>query len=107
MGDLVRGALQSIPVIQWESAQALGMKPIQVYTLVILPQTVRRLIPLSINLITRMVTTTSPVMMIGILEVLQVAQDVYKRQQNPLKTWLMPYKLILHPYPLPLFMVII
>ena len=25
----------------------------------------------------------------------------------PLKTWLMPYKLILHPYPLPLFMVII
>ena len=28
-------------------------------------------------------------------------------KQNPLKTWLMPYKLILHPYPLPLFMVII
>ena len=25
MGDLVRGALQSIPAIQWESAQALGM----------------------------------------------------------------------------------
>ena len=74
MGDLVRGALQSIPVIQWESAQALGMKPIQVYTLVILPQTVRRLIPLSINLITRMVKTTSLVMMIGIVEVLKVAQ---------------------------------
>ena len=28
-------------------------------------------------------------------------------KQNPLKTWLMSYKLILHPYPLPLFMVII
>ena len=28
-------------------------------------------------------------------------------KQKPLKTWLMSYKLILHPYPLPLFMVII
>ena len=63
MGDLVRGALQSIPAIQHESAQALGMNPLQVYGYIILPQTVRRLIPLSINLITRMVKTTSLVMM--------------------------------------------
>ena len=82
MGDLVRGALQSIPVIQWESAQALGMKPIQVYTLVILPQTVRRLIPLSINLITRMVKTTSLVMMIGIVEVLKVAQQIIEANRT-------------------------
>mgnify|MGYP002292040158 CR=1 FL=1 len=82
LGDLVRGALQSIPVIQWESAQALGMKPIQVYTLVILPQTVRRLIPLSINLITRMVKTTSLVMMIGIVEVLKVAQQIIEANRR-------------------------
>ena len=82
MGDLVRGALQSIPIIQWESAQALGMKPIQVYTLVILPQTVRRLIPLSINLITRMVKTTSLVMMIGIVEVLKVAQQIIEANRR-------------------------
>ena len=79
MGDLVRGALQSIPAIQRESAQALGMNPFQVYTLVILPQTVRRLIPLSINLITRMVKTTSLVMMIGIVEVLKVARAIADR----------------------------
>ena len=81
MGDLVRGALQSIPAIQWESAQALGMKPVQVYTLVILPQTVRRLIPLSINLITRMVKTTSLVM-IGIVEVLKVAQQIIEANRR-------------------------
>ena len=78
----VRGALQSIPVIQWESAQALGMNPLQVYTLVILPQTVRRLIPLSINLITRMVKTTSLVMMIGIVEVLKVAQQIIEANRR-------------------------
>ena len=82
MADLVRGALQSIPVIQRESAQALGMKPLQVYTLVILPQAVRRLIPLSINLITRMIKTTSLVMMIGIVEVLKVAQQIIEANRK-------------------------
>ena len=82
MADLVRGALQSIPVIQRESAQALGMKPLQVYTLVILPQAMRRLIPLSINLITRMIKTTSLVMMIGIVEVLKVAQQIIEANRK-------------------------
>lgn len=85
MGDLVRGALVSIPAIQYESAQALGMTQRQLYLYVILPQTVRRLIPLSINLITRMIKTTSLVMMIGIVEVLKVAQQIIEanRQTSP------------------------
>ncbi len=85
MGDLVRGALISIPRIQYESAQALGMSGLQVYVHVILPQTVRRLIPLSINLITRMIKTTSLVMMIGIVEVLKVAQQIIEanRRSSP------------------------
>lgn len=85
MGDLVRGALVSIPAIQYESAQALGMTQRQLYLYVILPQTIRRLIPLSINLITRMIKTTSLVMMIGIVEVLKVAQQIIEanRQTSP------------------------
>jgi polar amino acid transport system permease protein len=85
MGDLVRGALISIPKIQYESAAALGMSRGQTYRYVILPQTVRRLIPLSINLITRMIKTTSLVMMIGIVEVLKVAQQIIEanRRSSP------------------------
>jgi polar amino acid transport system permease protein len=85
MGDLVRGALISIPKIQYESAAALGMSRGQTYRYVILPQTVRRLIPLSINLITRMIKTTSLVMMIGIVEVLKVAQQIIEanRRNSP------------------------
>jgi polar amino acid transport system permease protein len=85
MGDLVRGALISIPRIQYESAMALGMDGKQIYYHVILPQTIRRLIPLSINLITRMIKTTSLVMMIGIVEVLKVAQQIIEanRRSSP------------------------
>ena len=50
MGDLVRGALISIPKHQYESSEALGLTNAQTYLYVIIPQTIRRLIPLSINL---------------------------------------------------------
>ena len=36
----------------------------------------RRLIPLSINLVTRMIKTTSLVLMIGVVEVLKVGQQI-------------------------------
>ena len=76
MSDLVRGALTSIPKHQYESAAALGLNGAQTYRYVIIPQVVRRLIPLSINLITRMIKTTSLVLMIGVVEVLKVGQQI-------------------------------
>ena len=85
MGDLVRGAVVSIPRLQRESALALGLTKAQTDLYVILPQTVRRLLPLSINLITRMIKTTSLVMMIGVVEVLKVAQQIIEanRRSSP------------------------
>ena len=75
MSDLVRGALIAIPKHQYESAEALGMSRAQTYWYIIIPQTVRRLIPLSINLITRMIKTTS-------LEVLKVAQQIIEANRT-------------------------
>ena len=85
MGDLVRGAVISIPQHQFESAYALRLTDIQTYQYVVLPQTVRRLIPLSINLITRMIKTTSLILMIGVVEVLKVAQQIIEanRMSSP------------------------
>ena len=85
MGDLVRGALIAIPKHQYESAAALGLNSAQTFVHIILPQTVRRLIPLSINLITRMIKTTSLVLMIGVVEVLKVAQQIIEanRMSSP------------------------
>lgn len=76
MSDLVRGALIAIPKHQYESSEALGMSRAQIYWYIIIPQTVRRLIPLSIKLITRMIKTTSLVLMIGVVEVLKVSQQI-------------------------------
>ena len=82
MGDLVRGAIDSLPAHQYESALALGLSERDVISYVILPQAVRRLIPLSINLATRMIKTTSLVLMIGVVEVLKVAQQIIEANRT-------------------------
>ena len=82
MGDLVRGALISIPKHQYESAEALGLSKVQTYYYIIIPQTLRRLLPLSINLITRMIKTTSLILMIGVVEVLKVAQQIIEANRS-------------------------
>jgi polar amino acid transport system permease protein len=82
MGDLVRGSIKSIPRIQYDSAYALGMNKFQVHFYIVFPQTIRRLLPLSINLVTRMIKTTSLVMMIGIVEVLKVAQQIIEANRK-------------------------
>ncbi len=76
MGDLIRGALTSIPRHQTESAAALGLTKWQIYTQVLIPQTVRRLLPQAINLSTRIIKTTALVKMINVTEVLKVGQQI-------------------------------
>ena len=76
MADIVRASVTSIPKIQWESGQALGLTAGQLYVYVIIPQTVRRIVPPAINLATRMVKTTALLPLIGIIEVIKVGQQV-------------------------------
>ena len=58
MEDLVRGATTSLPKHQ----------NVQLYYHIIIPQVLRRLLPQAINLVTRMIKTTSLVVLIGVVE---------------------------------------
>ena len=76
MGDLVRSGLAAIPKHQYDSGYGLGMKKRQVYIYIIMPQTIRRLLPSAINLLTRMIKTTSLVVLIGVVEVVKVGKQI-------------------------------
>lgn len=76
MAEALRAGLESVSTVQTESARVLGLTPFQTMRLVVLPQAVRQLIPPSINLITRMIKTTSLVVLIGIVEVLKTGQQI-------------------------------
>lgn len=85
MGDLVRSALISTPKHQYESGYSLGLTKNQVYWHIILPQTVRQLLPSAVNLFTRMIKTTSLVVLIGVAEVVKVGKQIIdaSRYDNP------------------------
>lgn len=76
MGDLVRGALQSIEKHQVEAALALGLRRAQIFWYVEAPQSLRRVLPSVINLFTRMVKTSSLAALIGVIEVVKVGQQI-------------------------------
>ena len=86
MGDLVRGALQSIPRHQYESGRAVGLTEPQIFFYIIIPQTIKRLVPLSMNLITRMIKTTSLVVFVGVIEVVKVGQQIIEANRMKIPT---------------------
>lgn len=79
MGDIVRGALTSIPKHQEEAGIVLGLTKVQLYLYILIPQAIRRIIPGAINLSTRMIKTTSLVVLIGVVEVVKVGQQIIER----------------------------
>lgn len=76
MGDIVRGALVSLPKHQLESGKALGLSFWGLYRYILIPQAIRRMLPGAINLSTRMVKTTSLVVMIGVIDVVKIGQQI-------------------------------
>lgn len=74
--DIVRGALESVPVHQRETGLALGMNEWQLFRYVLLPQAFRLELPATINLATRVIKTTSLLMMISIMDVINVGQQI-------------------------------
>jgi polar amino acid transport system permease protein len=76
MGDIVRGAIQSLPRHQVEAGKAIGLNLWGIYRYILIPQAVRRMLPGAINLATRMVKTTSLVVLIGVIDVVKVGQQI-------------------------------
>ena len=76
MGDLVRGAISSLPPHQSESARALGLSEFAVQYYIIFPQGFKRLLPSLVNLFTRMIKTTSLAALIGVSDMLKVGQQI-------------------------------
>ncbi len=76
MSDIVRGALNAVPQHQRESAAALGLNRLQQFRYVLLPQAVPVALPGTINLATRIIKTTSLLLMISVMDIVNVGQTL-------------------------------
>jgi len=83
IGEMVRGALQSLPAIQRESGTALGLSGVQLFRYVLLPQAFRRMLPGVINMATRLIKTTSIASLVGVMELFSRSRQIMERTGEP------------------------
>lgn len=81
VAEIVRGGLQSVPRGQTEAAQAIGLSPVKVTGLIVLPQALRNVIPALVGQFISLFKDTTLVFIIGFLDVLTVADNVTKQPE--------------------------
>ena len=79
VGELVRGALQSIPKGQTEAAKAIGLTFAQTVADVLAPQALRQALPAWVNTAAEMVKASTLLSIIGVSELLLRTQEVISR----------------------------
>ena len=74
MAEIYRGGLQAVSLRQYEAGRALGMRRWTLYSTVIIPQVVARIIPPMTNQAISITKDTSQVAAIAVMEMMKVAQ---------------------------------
>ncbi len=75
--EIVRGAILSLPTGQWDGAQALGLTRRQTLWLVILPQSVKRMLPPWMNLYSLIAMSTVNASIVGVSEMITLTSQVH------------------------------
>lgn len=88
LGDIWRGAIQSVPRQQWEAAESLAMSRRQQYQYVILPQAVRISLPPTVGFMVQVVKNSSIASIIGFVELAKAGQLINNVTFQPFRVFL-------------------
>ena len=89
LGEIWRGAIESVPPGQWEAATSLGMRYGPKMALVIAPQAVGIAIPPTIGFLVQLIKGTSLASIIGFVELTRAAQVVNNATFRPFTIFLL------------------
>ena len=74
VAEIYRGGLQSVSIRQFDAGRALGMRRWTLYTTVILPQVIARVIPPLTNQSIAIIKDTSQVAAIAVMEIMKITE---------------------------------
>lgn len=89
VGEIARGAIQSIHAGQTDAGKAIGLTFAQRLAYVILPQAVRRFLPPWVNSVTDAVKGSSLVSLVGVVDLMLASQQVIGRTYEPLPIYVL------------------
>lgn len=87
ISEILRGAMQAVPVGEIEAARAIGMRPKQVYARVILPRAFRIALPAYGNEIILMLKASALASTITLLDLTGAARTIYAKNYLPVETF--------------------
>ncbi|MEO8716337.1 MAG: amino acid ABC transporter permease [Acetobacteraceae bacterium] len=105
VGEIMRGAIASIPSGQWEAAESLAFTRRQQVWSIILPQCVKRMLPPWMNLYAILTMATVLASIVGVTEVMTLAGQVEAAEGGridlltPLYAWILLW-FFLYSYPI-------
>jgi polar amino acid transport system permease protein len=82
VAEIVRGAVNSIPTGQWESAESLAFSRLQTLWRIILPQCVKRMIPPWMNWYAILTMSTPLISIVGVNDAMTLTQDALASEQR-------------------------
>lgn len=88
LGDIWRGAIQSVHVQQWEASASLALTRAQQYRHVILPQSVKIALPPTVGFLVQLVKNTSIVSIVSVIELTRAGQLVNNVTFEPFKVFI-------------------
>lgn len=88
LGEIWRGALQSVPQRQWEAGASVGLSYRQRFTHVIIPQAVRISIAPTVGFLVQLVKNTSLTALIGFVELTRASQIMTAATFAPLQVYI-------------------
>jgi polar amino acid transport system permease protein len=83
VSEIVRGAVQSIPTTQWESAASLAFTRRQTIWMIILPQCIKRMLPPWMNLYAILTMATVLTSIVGVDEMMSLTRQALSAENRP------------------------
>ena len=83
VSEILRGAMQSIPTAQWESASSLAFTRRQTVWMIIFPQCIKRMLPPWMNLYSILTMGTVLVSIVGVAEMMTLTRLALSAENRP------------------------
>ncbi|MEO7223549.1 MAG: amino acid ABC transporter permease [Devosia sp.] len=87
LGDIWRGAIQSVSRHQWEASASLALSRAQQYVYVIIPQAIRIALPPTVGFLVQLVKNTSVVSIVGVVELARAGQLINNATFQPFQVF--------------------
>ncbi len=88
VSQIVRGGIHAIPSEQWEAACVLGLNKLQTLWYVILPQTMRIIIPMLAGECDQLLKSTSLISTIGVIELTRAGMNIIAREMQVIPVYI-------------------